>query len=327
MGGCVETAWDEPTGAGDEAGFLAAPGMVGDWRRTVLIDAALRTGVLAELPAEPGELAQRCDLEPHGVRVLLAALREWEVVRAQDGRYHPGPGTPDEQAAAVISHHARAVDRWSGSLVDRLEGREPEADGQRSPQQRERWLQALGANARTRAAELVDRCLEAFPEAERVLDLAGGHGEYGLEFARRGCTVTLQDLPEVIEIVRRWPTVADSSLRLVPGDVFELLAQGPFDLVLCAGFTHTVPGQRVARLLRRLPSITAPGGGLALHTFVRDHRPTAPIFAVQMLLAANGGDTHGAEEYRRWLEAAGYDAPEIIDLDGRDLLLARRGSR
>lgn len=311
--------------ATDEPGFLAPPEGVGDWRRVVLTDAAVATGLLGALPDTPSEAARHLGLDAHAVRVLLEALREWDVASTdRQGRYHLGTSAPTREGAAVLNHHARVIRRWSESLGPRLRGEQAESTGQRSPEERERWLEALAAQARERADELASRCLQRFPTVQHVLDLAGGHGEYGLAFARRGCNVTLQDTPEVIDLVSRWPSVQASRLRLFAGDAFQQLPDKSPHLVLCAGFTHTLPGDKVAELLTRLAAITAPSGGVAIHTFLRGHRPVAPIFAVQMLLAGQGGDTHSEENYHRWLADAGYEGVETVNLGDRDLLLAGR---
>ncbi|MEX2620828.1 MAG: class I SAM-dependent methyltransferase [Egibacteraceae bacterium] len=306
-------------------GFLALPGEVRDWRTVVLTDAALATGLLAALPASAAEAASRLGLSDHAVRIVLDALREFGVVERNGERYHLGPAAPDDAAAATVQHHARVLRSWSSALPDRLAGTQRSAGGdERTAAERARWLQALAVTARHRAPEVADHCLQRFADTRRVLDLAGGHGEYGLEFARRGLDVTLQDLPEVIEIVSTWGSLRNTSVTLVPGDAFEGLASGPFDLVLAAGFTHTLRPDANAELFKKLDAVTAPNGGVAVVTFLRGRRPIAPLFAVQMLVAG-GGDTHGLDDYQRWLTAAGFDAPEVVDLEyGTSLLTAAR---
>lgn len=304
--------------------FLAPPGCVSDWRAVVLTNSALETGLLNALPAEATEAAARSGLSAHAVRVVLDALCEFDVVERDGQRYLLGPAAPDEATAATLQHHARVIAGWSTALPHRLTGAEPPERRERTPAERGRWLQALATTARERAPEVADHCLHQFPEAQRVLDLAGGHGEYGLEFARRGLDVTLQDLPAVIDIVGDWADVRQSPLTLVALDAFEGLAPGPFDLVVCAGFTHTMGPEANAELLARLAGVTTAGGGIAIVTFVRGHRPIAPIFAVQMLVAG-GGDTYGSEEYRHWLTDAGFDTPAVADLDsGTSILTASR---
>lgn len=309
-----------------DPGFLAPPGETSDWRGVVLTASAVEAGLLAALPAEPSEAAARLGLSAHAVRIVLEALVEFEVV-ARDGKsFVLGPRAPDDAAAATLQHHARAIRGWSATLADQLAGTEPAHAGrERSAGERSRWLQALANTARQRAPDVADRCLQQFPEAGRVLDLAGGHGEYGLEFARRGLDVTLQDLPAVIDIVADWDRIRRSPVALCPLDAFEGLAPGPFDLVVCAGFTHTMGADANADLLSRLAEVIAPGGGVAIITFLHGHRPIASIFAVQMLVAGGGGDTHALDDYRRWLTAAGFDAPEVTDLEaGTSILTAAR---
>lgn len=313
---------DTPTGARPQAsggGFLAAPGDVHDWRLVVLADTATRTGVLAALPGTAADVASRAGLDAHAVEVVLRALREWDVVTVAGDEFRPGPVAVEGEDADVLHHHARVIRRWSTALDDRLGGRVPEQQAA-TAQQRESWIRALAAGARANAPTLADHALARFPGARTVLDLAGGHGEYGLAFARRGLDVTLQDLPEMIAIVSAWPSLA--GVTMVAGDVFEEVAAGPFDLVVVTGFTHTQPPERVAELLRRLHAVTAPGGGIVIQTFTRDDRPTGPIFAVHMLFVGGGADCHASDEYTAWLADAGYGDAERVESSGRTLILA-----
>lgn len=107
------------------------------------------------------------------------------------------------------------------------------------------------------------------PAANTVLDLGGGHGEYALEFARRGLKPMLQDRPTMIDILRSEGRVETAGVQLFPGDFFEVLAPGQYDLVFCSGVTHTLGGGRVRELFRRIAPIVAPGGLLAVQTFLR----------------------------------------------------------
>lgn len=304
--------------------FMAGPGTVADWRFVVLADAAVQAGLLGALPDSPAAVAARLDLDPQAVRIVLDALREWDVVRIDEssGAYHQGPTAVTGENADVLHHHARVIRRWSADVPDRLRGVVDTGDQKPQPEQRAAWLRALAAGARGPASTLAEDALRRFPTALRVLDVAGGHGEYGLAFARRGLEVTMQDLPETVELVSQWPSVRDSGVQLAAGDVFEQLPDGPFDLVLCCGFTHTQPGERIPGLLSRLRAVTAPGGGIAIRTIMRDQRPVGPVFAVQMLLGGRGADAHGWQEYQGWLATAGYEQAELVGADERALILA-----
>ncbi len=305
--------------------FLASPGEILDWRRVILTHLADDVGLFERLPATPEELAATGDLDPHSVRVLLEALSVWDVVTlGGGGRFTTGPELPDESGRHQIRQHAQFIGRWHDELPARMGHRLRAERASRSPEALAGWLRSLGARARDQASATLDRCLEAFPDATRVLDLAGGHGEYGMEAARRGLEVTLFDLPAVIDVVSSWPPVAESGMTLRPGDAFADDLGGPYDLVLCFGFSHTQPGERIAGLFGRLGEVTAPDGGIAVNTFLRGESEVARLFAVQMLVAGNGGDTHRLEDYQRWLTDAGYRASHLVGQSTQMLLLAGR---
>ena len=300
-----------------ESSFMAHPGAVADWRMVVLVDVAAGSGVLAALPGTADDLAGRLDLDPHAVRVVLDALGAWAVV-ARDGeaRYTLGPDAPDTGTVAQLRHHARAVRGWSGSLDKQLHGEPVEArPGMPDP---ELFIDALAVGGRASAPGIVDICLKRFPGARSVIDLGGGHGEYSLEFARRGLQVTMQDLPVMIDVVRRRGRLAEAGVELVAGSFFNGVPPGPFHLAFCAGITHTFDGSRNEMLFRNLRPAVASGGGVAVVTFLRHRHPMADVFAVQMLTNASGGDTHTEDEYRAWLGGAGFTADEApLDVDGR----------
>ncbi|MDH3295977.1 MAG: class I SAM-dependent methyltransferase [Acidimicrobiia bacterium] len=309
-----------------DLGFLAPPGYLADWRMVVVADVANKSGLLDALPGTVDEVAVRANVHPKSARVLLEALLVFNVVEADanSGRFSAGSEMPDADRRMTLAQHAQFIGRWSDELAKRLD--DP-TDHERRPWIRpglETWLASLGARARAEAPGTIDRCLAAFPNATSLLDVAGGHGEYGIEAARRGLDVTLLDLPNVIDIVSKWPSLVESGVKTWSCEVFESRPTGSYDLILAIGFTHTQPAERIAALFPQLAAITNPGGGLAVGTFLRGQGPVAPLFAVQMLIAGNNGDTHRLEDYRSWITAAGYLEPTLHHGDGRTLLLAAR---
>lgn len=124
------------------------------------------------------------------------------------------------------------------------------------------------------------------------------------------------DRPTVIAMAERKPAMAEAGIELFAGDLFEALPSAVFDLVFCAGVVYTLGADRNIELFRRVKRLLAPGGSLAVHTFLRGTDPLASLFAVQML-GATGGDSHGEDDHRRWLGQAGYGAIEVRPLARR----------
>ena len=305
-----------------ELSFLAEPGAVADWRLVLLLDVASETGVAEALPGTAPDLAERLGLETRGVRILLDALAAWDVVVSDGaGAYAWGPAAPAEDARPVLYHHARALRQWAAGIEARVRGVAP-AGLPAAMRRPDRWQAAMAVQAREAAPAVVEAVLAASPAAATVVDLGGGHGEYAMEFARRGLKVTLQDRPVIVDVVRAEGRVEAAGVELLAADFFEALPEARFDVVFCSGVTHTMAGDRVAELFRRAASIVAPGGLLAVQTFLRGRHREGAIFAVQMLANGGGGDTHGEDEYRRWLDAAGFTTPGIVDLyEGRRTVL------
>ena len=297
--------------------FLAPPGEAADWRGVVLCDAVASAGVFEQLPGPAEELSDRTGLEPQALRVVLDALAAVGVLESDgDGRFILGPAAPEPASLATVRHHARALRRWATSLEPRLRG-EPTRDpaGISDP---EMFHDALAANASKVAPEVVDVCLQRFPEARRVLDLGGLHGEYSLEFTRRGLRATMQDQPAMVDVARRRGRLEAAGVELFEGSFFDAVPAGPFDLAFCSGITHTFDDEGNRTLFRNLRPVVAPGGGVAVVTFLRGRNPLTPLFAVQMLVNDNGGDTHTEAEYRAWLGEAGFAVDEaVLDLPGQ----------
>ena len=291
--------------------FLSPPGEVADWRMVLLCDAVGAAGVFDALPGTAEGLAGDLGLEPHALRVELDALAALGVVEQDgDGTYGPTAATPDAATLPLIRHHARAMRRWAGTADTMLRGETVEPGGPGDP---EMFHDALAANARKVAPVVVDACLARFPSARTVLDLGGLHGEYSLEFTRRGLKATMQDQPAMIEVARRKARLEPAGVELYEGSFFESVPGGPFDLAFCSGITHTFDGDRNRTLFHNLRPVVPEGGGVAVVTFLRGRSPIVALFAVQMLLNANGGDTHTEAEYRTWLAEAGFAVDQAIE--------------
>jgi SAM-dependent methyltransferase len=285
--------------------FLVPPNQTADWRMVLLFDAAVDNGLLEALPGSATALAADLGLTAHAVRVVLDGLALWGIVRVdQAGTYALEPGAPDADATAVLRHHARAIRGW-GNIVERVRAVPPDRHGI-TPARVEVMLDALAVMGRESAPGAVDACLALAPDAATVLDLGGGHGQFAVEFSRRGIRAVMQDKPEVVDLARRKGWLAGTEVDLFPGDFFEVLPDEPFDLVFCAGVVYTFDAERVLSLLTRARSVIAPGGHLAIHTFLRGTDELATLFSAQMLGGVAGGQSHGEDDFRRWFDQTGY---------------------
>jgi SAM-dependent methyltransferase len=304
----------------DHLTALAPPGALTDWRLVVVWEAAVSTGLVDALPGTTQEVAARTGLDADAVRVAATLLAAWGLVSASDRHgWQLGPRVLTDAQSRALAQQGVWIRRWSTLTGPRLRDRsaqEPEATCAPSTATGLRLL----AEASARSIQpVVDACLRAAPAARRVLDLGGGHGEYSLEFARRGLAVTLQDLPGAVGLLRDDERFAGVSLHAE--SFFDGVAPGPFDLVLCCTVTNMFGAQAGRELVRRIRPQLAPGGVLALVTYMRDRGPVGAAFGVQMLVATPEGDAHSSAEHRAWVDEAGLVAARVEDLGAPPLTM------
>jgi ubiquinone/menaquinone biosynthesis C-methylase UbiE len=165
------------------------------------------------------------------------------------------------------------------------------------------------------AAQLAD--LDANVET-KVLDIAAGHGEFGLAVARRfrNARIVALDWKPVLSVARERAKEAGLEERFteLPGDAFEVDFGSDYDLVLVPNFVHHFNEATIVTFLRKVATALKPGGQVIIVEFVtNEDRITPPIparFAFTMLTNTQEGDAYTHAELLRMLEAAGFQGAE-----------------
>lgn len=158
-----------------------------------------------------------------------------------------------------------------------------------------------------------------------ILDIAAGHGLYGLAMAARNplAHIFALDFPAVLEVAERNARTAGMIDRyhLIPGDVFETELGGPYDMIVAANFVHHFDKTANTTLFRSFISVLVPSGQLVLVDFVPNDDRVSPAidaaFALNMLATTAHGNTYTFREFEAMLTDAGFRnvrQPEVGDL-------------
>ncbi|GAC1361448.1 MAG: methyltransferase [Acidobacteriaceae bacterium] len=156
----------------------------------------------------------------------------------------------------------------------------------------------------------------------RVLDIAAGHGLFGIAIAQRNpkAQITALDWPNVLAVARENAEstgVANRQSHL-PGDAFETDFGGPYDLVLVTNFYHHFDQPTCETLMRKIHAALTPGGRCVTLDFVpNDDRVSPPAeaaFAMMMLGTTPAGDAYTFSEYETMFRNAGYASSELRHL-------------
>jgi SAM-dependent methyltransferase len=162
-----------------------------------------------------------------------------------------------------------------------------------------------------------------------VLDLAAGSGVWGIALAQKSqyVHVTAVDWPEVIAVTRK--TVARFGLmkrfQFVAGDLLAADFGHDHAVATLGQILHSEGEERSRALLRRTFDALAPGGTLAVAEFLVNDERTQPLagllFAVNMLVNTDDGDTYSFREISSWLGEAGFVNPRTLEAPGPSPLI------
>lgn len=156
----------------------------------------------------------------------------------------------------------------------------------------------------------------------RVLDIAAGHGLFGITVAQRypQAHVTALDWKNVLAVAEENATRAGVQDRyaLRPGSAFDTDWGGPYDLVLLTNFFHHFDLETCGQIARRAFAALAPGGRAVTLEFVpNDDRVSPPgvaTFAMTMLASTGQGDAYTFADYDQIFQGAGFNRNEFHPL-------------
>jgi predicted O-methyltransferase YrrM len=148
----------------------------------------------------------------------------------------------------------------------------------------------------------------------RILDIAAGHGTYGITFAQKNplAHVVALDWPNVLTVAQENATSAGIADRFttITGDAFSTDLGSDYDAVLVPNFLHHFNRADCIRFLTRVHAALRPGGQIVIVEFIpnedRVTPPPAAGFALVMLATTPEGDAYTFAEYAEMLAPIGF---------------------
>jgi hypothetical protein len=162
-----------------------------------------------------------------------------------------------------------------------------------------------------------------------VLDLAAGSGVWGIALAQSSTqvSVTAVDWPGVIPVTRN--TVSRFGLvdrfSFVEGDLLQADFGSGHNVATLGHILHSEGIERSKALLTKTFQALASGGTIAIAEFLVNAERTGPVnglvFAVNMLVNTDCGDTFSFEEIGGWLREAGFVDARTLNTHGPSPLI------
>jgi len=155
----------------------------------------------------------------------------------------------------------------------------------------------------------------------KVLDIAAGHGIFGIEIAKRfpEANIVAVDWLNVLEVAKEQAQTAGVHNRYgtLPGNAFEVDYGGGYDVILLTNFLHHFDPPTCEGLLRKLnPALNEHGRVITLEFVPNEDRvsPASADFALVMLATTPAGDAYTFKELNAMFINAGFGHSEIHDV-------------
>ena len=306
-------------------------------QRTEALKAAIELEVftaIGEGNTTVAEIAKRCQASEKGMRVLCDYLTIMEMLTKQGDQYaltldsavfldkrspaYLGGATEFLCSPMLTEGFRRMTDavRKGGTAVD--------GEGTIGPEHPV-WVNfARGmAGLMSMPAQLMAKLVD--PNADqklKILDIAAGHGLFGIAFATQNkqVEVTALDWKPVLEVAKENAQKAGVADRYqtIAGSAFDVEFGSGYDLVLLTNFMHHFDPPTNEMLLRKVRAALADGGRAVTLEFVpNEDRVTPPEvaqFSIVMLVGTPSGDAYTFPELERMFANAGFSRSTVHQL-------------
>ena len=242
-------------GTGAQPSGAPQPGMIFDmllaYERTAALRAAIELDLFRAVGEGPGDvdsLARSCSASARGIRILCDYLTINGLLTKQDGRYGHTP-----TSVAFLDPHSpsciASISRFLGNstmvstfqnLAEVIRNGRTQLPGEGSVEpENPIWVEFAHSMAPMMApvaAPLGAIVLEGLSGPVRVLDIATGHGLFGIEVAKQHphAHVVAVDWAPVLDVAKGNACNAgvEDRFEALPGSAFDVDYGGPYDIVL-----------------------------------------------------------------------------------------------
>jgi len=305
----------------------------------MILAAAVNSRVFDVLDGGPKtleELATASGCAARGLRPILNALAGFHFLsKSPEGKYALAPDTaaflvrnkPGYLGGFVEFNAWSLLPRWQ-HLRDAVRTGKP-AEAVNQQERGDEFFQQLVEpifNMSYPATQVLGKVLgvDQASSSVRVLDIGAGSGVWGIGLAQQSkqVSVTAVDFPGVLNVTRKMAERFGMAERFsyVGGDFHDVDFGTAHTLVTLGHILHSEGEARSRALLKKAFAALASGGTIAITEFLVSHDRSGPpmslIFAVNMMVATDNGDTFSFEEISGWLKEAGFVNPRKIEPGG-----------
>jgi ubiquinone/menaquinone biosynthesis C-methylase UbiE len=302
---------------------------VNAYQQSAVLKTAIELEVFTVIGKEQlsaAEIATKCDCPERGIRILCDYLTILGFLRKENFRYSLTPDTAfflDQGSPAYLGgairflHSSTLTDAFKDLTAAVRKGGTALPEGGTVAPEHPVWgdfARAMAPLVWFPAQAIAEIVAKDGPPPRKVLDIAAGHGIFGIQIARNNpeAKIWAVDWPAVLEVAKENSRKVGVSDRysVIPGSAFEVNFGEGYDLILLTNFLHHFDPQTCEQLLRKVRRALAPNGKLITLDFVpnedRISPPIAASFSLMMLGSTEKGDAYTFSEFVQMFQNSGF---------------------
>src|SRR6266536_2467005 len=316
-------------------GFAYAPPLI--------ISAAVANKVfdtLARGAKNVEEVSRQTGASVRGLRAIINALVGLELLKKSGDRYALTPESeaflvsnkPGTLAGFFSMNRVRMMQQWLKLDEIVRTGRPAEARNLEGPGTEffSELVENIIPMSYGSAQALADHLKLADAKNEvRVLDLASGSGIWGIALAQKSphVQVTAVDwigmIPTTKRITQKFGV--NDQFTFVEGDLLKANFGTGYNIATLGHILHSEGEERSRQLLKKTFRALKSGGTIVIAEWLVNDERTEPLpslmFAVQMLVNTEKGDTFSFNEIKNWLEEADFKKVRKLGAPGPSPLI------
>jgi ubiquinone/menaquinone biosynthesis C-methylase UbiE len=299
------------------------------FQQTEALKAAIQLDIFTKIGEganEVGSLAKGVGASERGVRILCDYMTIFGFLAKDNGRY----SLPQESAVFLDRRSPAYMGAMAGFLASEMhhksfaalteavrKGGAAADHGDNSKPRDDFWVEFAKSMAglATPNAEFIAALIGA-PEGKpvKVLDIAAGHGMYGITVARRNpaAQIVALDWPAVVNVAQENAKKFGVGDRYTtrPGSAFDTDFGEGYDYILLTNILHHFDPPGCEKLMRRVHTALKPGGKAVTLEFVPNADRISPqipaAFSLVMLANTDAGDSYTFPELDKIFRNSGF---------------------
>jgi len=297
--------------------------------------------ILDKSPKTSDEVAKKIKAEPRATDRLMNAACALDFLEKKNGKFQNTKessiyfvkGKPEYMSG--LMHTVGQWQTWSTLTQCVKNGtsvyKRPKTINNRNESWLEAFIGAMHYRASRQAKEIVSKI--NLKDVNKVLDVGGGSGAFAMAFvkAKKNISATVFDLPNVTPITQKYirQDKMTRNVNTVSGDYNTSPFPKGYDLVFLSAIVHINSNEGNVKLIKKCASSLNPGGQIVIQDQVMNDDRTKPIggalFALNMLVGTEEGDTYTEKEIREWFKKTGITYEKRIDtFMGNSLIIGRK---